>query len=251
MINFKNILRVLFISILAFYLSGCAGISTAISKRNLVVQAKTSTAIFVDAVEREHRTIYVDIRSGVMEFDKRKFKKFVKEQLALSDNGYRIVDSPKKAQFQLNIYVLSLEQASETAADKALKKGYIGGGGIVAGAAIGATHSNTGKGAVTGAVIGGLAETIGNAFFADITFMLVADVQIKEKARKGVLIRKDTQVSTKVSDAGTSTQRYSEAKTRKEYRARIVTTANQSNLELADAQDLMFKKTAYAMAGFF
>lgn len=251
MFKIKNITRLLILFVAAVYLSGCAGISTAISKRHLVVQAKTSTAIFVDAVEREHRTIYVDIRSGVMEFDKRSFKKFVKNQLAQSDTGYRVVDSPKKAQFQLNIFVLSLEKTSETAADRALKKGYIGGGGMLAGAAIGASHSNSGKGVVGGAVIGALAETIGNAFFADVTYMLVADVQIKEKARKGVIIRKDTKISTKVSDSGGSTQRYSEAKTRKEYRARIVTTANQSNLELADAQELMFKKTAYAMAGFF
>ena len=81
--------------------------------------------------------------------------------------------------------------------------------------------------------------------------MLVADIQIKEKAGKGVIIRKDSQVSTKISDAGSSTQRYSEATNRKEYRTRIVTTANQANLELEEAQEIMFKKTAYAMAGFF
>jgi len=251
MFKTKNIARLIFIGAIAVYLSGCAAITTSISKRNLVVQAKTSTAIFVDAVEREHRTIYVDVRSGVMEFDKRDFKKFVKEQLLASDNGYRVVDSPKKAQFQLNIYVLNLEKVSETAAEIALKKGYVGGGGIVAGAAIGGVGTGTGKGMVTGAIIGGISETIANAFVSDVTYMLVADIQIKEKARKGVIIRKDTQVSTKVSDAGTSTQRYSEAKTRKEYRVRIVTTANQSNLKLEDAQELMFKKTAYAMAGFF
>ncbi|GMQ87640.1 MAG: hypothetical protein BMS9Abin08_0845 [Gammaproteobacteria bacterium] len=43
----------------------------------------------------------------------------------------------------------------------------------------------------------------------------------------------------------------SEVGIRKEYQTRIVTTANKVNLDLAEAQDLMFKKTAYAMAGFF
>jgi len=66
-----------------------------------------------------------------------------------------------------------------------------------------------------------------------------------------VIVRKDTQISAKVSDAGSSTQRVSEATNRKEYRTRIVTTANKANLKLEEAQDLMFKKTAYAMAGFF
>ena len=85
----------------------------------------------------------------------------------------------------------------------------------------------------------------------DVTYMLVADVQIQERTRKGVIVRKDTRINTKVSDSGTSQQRVSEATNRKVYRTRIVTTANKVNLKLAEAQDLMFKKTAYAMAGFF
>ncbi len=248
MINFKQIIKLSGVGLIAVYLSACSALHTSISKRNLDVQTKTSTAIFVDAVEREHRTIYVDIRSGVMEFDRREFKKIVKAQFIGGDGGYRIVDSPKLAQFQVNIYVLNLEKASPSAAEAALNEGYIG---VAAGAAVGGLVTGTGKGVIAGGLIGGASTTIANAFVNDTTFMLVADVQIKERARKGVIIRKDSQVSAKISDAGTSTQRYSEATNRKEYRARIVTTANKANLELSEAQELMFKKTAYAMAGFF
>ncbi|MFV2059902.1 MAG: complement resistance protein TraT [Gammaproteobacteria bacterium] len=255
MLNFKNTIRMLLVSTIVIYLSGCSALHTSISKRNLDVQAKTSTAIFIDAVEREHRTVYLSIHSGVMEFDRRAFKKFVKSAFASNDEGYRVVDSPKKAQFQLNIYVLNLEKASPSAAELALKQGYIGGGGtgagVVGGAVIGGVATGTGTGAAVGGVVGGIGTTIADAFVQDVTYMLVADVQIKEKARKGVIIRKDSQVSAKVSDAGTSTQRYSEVTTRKEYRTRIVTTANKANLELEEAQELMFKKTAYAMTGFF
>ena len=66
-----------------------------------------------------------------------------------------------------------------------------------------------------------------------------------------MIVRKDTQIDTKVSDAGSSRQSVSEATNKKEYPTRIVTTAEKVNLKLKDAQDLMFKKTAYAMAGFF
>ncbi len=252
MLNCKNTTRMVAISAIAIYLSGCSALHTSISKRNLDVQAKTSTAIFIDAVEREHRTVYLSIQSGVMEFDRPSFKKFVKSQFASNDQGYKIVDSPKKAQFQLNIYVLNLEKTSPSAAELALKQGYIGGGGTRAGIVGGAVVGRAaGTGAAVGGVVGGIGTTIADAFVQDVTYMLVADVQIKEKARKGVVIRKDSQVSAKISDAGTSTQRYSEVSTRKEYRTRIVTTANKANLELEEAQDLMFKKTAYAMAGFF
>ena len=81
--------------------------------------------------------------------------------------------------------------------------------------------------------------------------MLVCDVSVKERAAKGLLVRKDTQIDTKVSDAGSSQQRASEVTDRKEYRTRVVTTANKVNLKLEEAQDKMFNKTAYALAGFF
>lgn len=247
----RGLYRLLAVGTVILSVSGCAALQTSVAKRNLDVQAKTSTAIFVDAVKRENRTVYVDIRSGVMEFDRSAFKKSVESSFAKNDNGYRLTDDPDIAQYHMNIFVLSLEKASPTAAEAALKHGYVGGGGMVAGAAVGAVSGGTGKSIVGGALIGGVGETFANAFVQDVTFMLIADVQIKEKAAKGVIVRKDTQISAKVSDAGTSTQTASEATDRKEYRTRIVTTANKANLDILEAQPLMFDKTAYAMSGFF
>ncbi|HED18024.1 MAG TPA: conjugal transfer protein TraT [Gammaproteobacteria bacterium] len=233
------------------YLTGCAATQTALGHKDLEVQTRTSTAIFVDQVPRKKRTIYVSVRSGVMEFDRRSFKRFIKEQFAEGDEGYRVVDEPDKAQFQMNVYVLNLEKTNPTAAEEALNRGYVG--SVAAGAVAGGllNQSNPYGGAAVGGLLGGVAETISGSLVKDVTYMLVADVQIKEKARKGVIVRKDTKISAKVSDSGTSTQRVSEVGIRKEYQTRIVTTANKVNLDLADAQDLMFKKTAYAMAGFF
>jgi hypothetical protein len=78
----------------------------------------------------------------------------------------------------------------------------------------------------------------------------VADIQIKEKAAKGVIVRKDSKINAKISYDGASTQTMSEISNKKEYRTRVVTTANKTNLELEEAQPLMFSKTAYAMASF-
>jgi len=248
----KSGIRTLFIGVLLAFLAGCAATQVAISKKDLDVQTKTSTAIFVDDVSRDKRTIYVNVRSGVMEFDRNAFKRFIKNQFAQSDTGYTVVDDPETAHFTMSIYVLNLEKASPTAAESALNQGYTG--AVVAGAAAGALVGRN-RNPYAGAPIGGLLaagiSTIANAAVKDVTYMLVADVQIKEKTRKGVIVRKDTQISAKVSDAGSSTQRVSEVSNRKEYRTRIVTTANKVNLKLEEAQDLMFKKTAYAMAGFF
>jgi cell division protein FtsL len=94
-------------------------------------------------------------------------------------------------------------------------------------------------------------STAANAFVKDVTYLLVADIQILEKAGKGVIVRRDSKTNTKISDDDATTQTYSEATNKKEYRTRVVTTANKANLELAEAQPLMFEKTAYAMASFF
>ena len=231
--------------------TGCAATSTMLGKRELDVQARTSTAIFVEPVPREKRTIYVDVRSGVMEFDRRAFKTFLKEQFVENnDSGYRIIDDPDAAQFRMVAYILNLEKTSPTAAKKALGEGYRG-GAVAAGAAIGAVTTNRWGGAVGGGVLGGAMELVSGSLVKDVTFMLVADIQIQEKAKKGVYVRKDSKIDAKISDAGSSRQTFSEVGTRKEYRTRVVTTANKANLKLEEAQELMFKKTAYALAGFF
>ncbi len=252
----KSLLSLMKLSAFALIASamfGCAATQVALTKKDLDVQTKTSTAVFVDPVSPEKRTIYLDVKSGVMEFDRRAFKTFVKEQFALNDNGYRIIDDPTKAQFTMVAYVLNLEKASPSAAQAALSTGYLG-GSVAAGAAIGAATSSRGdawKGAATGGVALGAAEFISGALVKDVTYMLVADVQIKERTAHGAIVRKDTQVDTKVSDAGSSRQTVSEVSNQKEYRTRIVTTANKVNLKLEQAQDQMFQKTAYAMSGFF
>jgi len=248
-----SILRASFIGAAISIMFGCAATTTLISKRDLDVQTRTSTAIFVDAVAKNKRTIYLDVRSGVAEFDRRAFKTFlINEFSAPGNSGYRVVDDPEAAQFQLNVFVLNLEKTSPTAAQAALGKGYTG-GAIVAGAAIGAVANGSHRynGAAAGGLLFGAADFISGSFVKDVTYMLVADVQIKEKARKGVFVRKDSQVDAKISDAGSSRQSFSEVSNKKEYRTRIVTTANKANLKLEEAQELMFKKTAYAMAGFF
>jgi hypothetical protein len=237
-------------SLVLSLLGGCAATQVAIGKKDLKVNTRTSTAIFVDPVSKDKRTVYLDVKSGVMEFDRRDFKNFVAQSFAQNtDSGFVLVDDPDAAQFQMLVYVLNLEEASPTAAEAALSQGYVG--SIAAGATAGAVIGRSYSGAATGGLLGGVADTISGALVHDVTFMLVCDVKITEKAKKGVYVRKDTQISEKVSDAGSSKQSVSEVSDRKAYRTRIVTTANQANLELADAQDLMFKKTAYAMAGFF
>lgn len=245
----------LFLTMAIFTLSGCAATSVALGKKDLVVESRTSTAVFVDPVGRDKRTVYLSVRSGVMEFDRQAFSRFVKQQFAGNDSGYRIVDDPDQGHYQMLVYVLNLEESSLSAAQSALQEGYVGGGeavaGSVVGGVVGARSGRAWSGAGIGAVAASATSVVANALVKDVTFMLVADISIRERVSEGVYVRRDTQLTNKASDSGSSQQRVSEVSDRKDYRTRIVTTANKANLKLEEAQNLMFQKTAYAMTGFF
>ena len=229
-------------------LGGCSAMHTSIAKRDLDVQTKISTSVFVDPVAQEKRKIYLEVRSGVMEFDRNSFRQSIAKQLVNSGNGYSLTEDPKEAQYSMSVYVRNLEKTTPNDAATALGAGFQGASvGAAASYATGGDYRNA---AATG-LVAGMVSTAANAFVQDVMYLLVADIQIKERARKGVIVRKDSKVNTKISDDGASTQTYSEATNLKEYRTRVVTTANKVNLELAEAQPLMFDKTAYAMASFF
>jgi hypothetical protein len=246
----KAAIRVLTPAAMMALLAGCAASQTMLAKKDLIVQAKTSTAVFVDPVAKAKRSIYLEVKSGVAAFDRRAFKEFVAEQFAASDNGYRVVDDPDAAQFLMVAYVLDLEETNPTAAEKALEQGYKG-QAVVAGAVTGAVAGHSLTSTAIGGLAGGVTEHVTSYLVKDVTYMLVCDVQIRERAADGAAVRRDTDITAHVSDNGTTRQTASETLHHKEYRTRIVTTANKANLRLADAEPEMFRKTAFAMSGFF
>ena len=200
--------RTLLVAGIVTLMAGCAAVSTSVAKRNLDVQTKISTSIFVEPVQRASRTVYIDIRSGVMEFDRNTLTRAIRESFANNGNGYTITEDPDAAQYRLGVFVIALEKASPTAAEVALKQGYRGdvAAGAQAGMVVGAEKGHTGTSAVGMGLVGALGTSAANAFIQDVTYMLVADIQIKEKAPAGVIVRRDIKISSKVSDAGTSTQ---------------------------------------------
>ena len=108
------------IATLVALLTGCAATEVALTKKDLDVQTKTSTAIFVDPVSPEKRTVYVVVKSGVQEFDRAVFKRLLLDSFANNSNNYRIIDDPEKAQYTLSAFVLNLEKASPSASQQAL-----------------------------------------------------------------------------------------------------------------------------------
>jgi hypothetical protein len=106
------------------------------------------------------------------------------EQITSSGNGYSLVNSPSDEQYRMSIFVRYLKKASPSAASKYLKSGFEG---ISASAALSYATGGGYRNATAGGIIGGLVSTTDNALLKGVTYLLVADIQIKEKQLKGSL----------------------------------------------------------------
>jgi Enterobacterial TraT complement resistance protein len=232
-------------------LAGCAAVHTSIAKKDLDVQTKMSDTVFLDPVGPDKKVIFVQIRNT----SDKAFDIEGPVLSAMATRGYRVTQDPAAAHFRLLGNVLSVTKASPTAAEAALASGY---GGAVAGSATGAvvggvTHGWTGAavGGVVGGIVGGLTETVANAAVKDVTFMIVTDIEITEKARPGVIVRQDSQQDASQGVGGRRTQTSSEVTDVKKYRTRIVSTANKANLEYDEAAPQLAQGLIRAVSGLF
>lgn len=237
---------------IASLLGGCAAVHTSIAKKDLDVQTKMSDTIFLDPVGPDKRTIFLDVRNTS---DKDNFDILMPVRQSLESKGYTISSDPDAAHFWLRANVLSVEKASPTAAESALSSGY---GGSLAGAAAGAAigggvggWSGAGIGGLAGAVVGGAIETVADAAVKDVTYMVVTDVEIAERAKESVIVRQDSQQDAKQGIGGSRRQTSSEISDRKKYRTRIVSTANQANLEYFDAAPSLTNGLVRSISGLF
>ena len=232
-------------------LSGCAAVHTSIAKKDLDVQTKMSDTVFLDPVGPDKKTIFVQIRNT----SDRSFDIEGPIVNAIAARGYRVIQDPEAAHFRLLGNVLSVAKASPTAAEATLASGY---GGAVAGGAAGvavgtATHGWTGAavGGAVGGILGGLTETVANAAVKDVTYMIVTDIEITEKARAGVIVRQDRQQDASQGVGGRRRQTSSEVTDVKKYRTRIVSTANKVNLEYEEAAPQLTQGLIRSVSGLF
>ena len=234
-------------------LAGCAATHVAIAKRNLEVSTRMSDAVFLDPVGGDKRTAFIYVRNTS---DRPNFDIETPLKSAIAGRGYRIVNDPEAAHFKLQAQVLSVSKMSVTAAEAALGAGY---GGAIAGVAIGGvagaattgTGQGTALGAVAGGIVGGIAETIANAAVKDVTYVAITDVQISERAREGVVGRRDLQVDAQQGMGGSEETTFTEETTEKRYRTRVISTANKVNLQYEEAAPLLNEGLTRVLSGVF
>ena len=241
------------ILIFSLILSGCAAVHTSIAKKDLDVQTKMSDTIFLDPVEPDRKIIYLNIRNTS---DKINFDIVATVARALEGRGYRVTNDPKEAHYWLQVNVLSVEKASPTAAEAALRSGY--GGSVSLGAAVGTAAgaaidgwAGAGIGGLAGAAAFGIADTLAGAAVKDITFMAIIDVEIAERVADGVIIREDRQQDAKQGIGGARRQTSTKVSDMNKYRTRVVSTANKTNLIYEEAALELTNGLARSISGLF
>lgn len=243
------------IMIFSLILSGCAAVHTSIAKKDLDVQTKMSDSIFLDPVEPSQKTIYINIRNTS---DKTNFDISGSVAKALEGRGYYITNNPKEAHYWLQVNVLSVDKASPTAAEAALRAGYGGMGGAALGAAVGTATgaaidgwSGAGIGGLAGAAAFGLVGTIADAAVKDVTYMAITDVEIAERAEAGVVVREDRQQDAKQGVGGARRQSSTKISEMNKFRTRVVSTANKANLQYEEAAVELTNGLSRSISGLF
>ena len=233
----------------ALALSGCAATTTALGKRTLDVQTKMTDSIFLEPVRAPDRTVLVEVRNSS---DRADLDIAPAVRAALVERGYRLVEDPKDAHFLLQANVLQVGRTSEAAAEGAFAKGFgsalVGG---AAGAGLGRAASDQTEVIIAGAVAGVAASAVADALVQDVTYSIITDVQISERAGGGVMVTERMTQNLAQGSGGRRILSSTEVHDWKRYQTRIVSSANRVNLDFEDTAPQLVAGLTRAIAGIF
>jgi len=230
-------------------LCACAAATTAIGKRDLDVQTRMTDTVFLDPVAAEQRTVFIQIRntSGRPDFD-------IEPQVVahLADNGWRVVEDPERARYLLQANVLQVGRSSRSAAERTFAQGF--GGtliGAAAGAGAGRAVSERPGVIIGGALAGAATAAAADALVQDVAYSVITDVQVSERAAAGVIVTERLSQDLGQGNSGSRVLSATETTEWKRYRTRILSTANQANLDFKDAAPALADGLTRAIAGIF
>ena len=250
MLQLLNLRTLLLTGVLAAFMlsmSGCSAMHTAIKKKDLDVQTKMSETVFLEPTAPDRKIIYFDLRNT----SDKDIQIKDKIAAAFTEHGYRITQNPDEATFMLQGNILKVGKSDLRAANGYLESGF---GGSVVGAAAGyaIASGSSGRAVVGAGLIGGALGLIGDALVDDVLYVMITDLQIRERPLDGEVITQVQQANLRQGSATRVMQDSRGGKVKwKTYRTRIVSTANQVNLEFEEAKPVLESALIRSISGIF
>lgn len=228
-------------------LTGCAATQTAIEHRTLETNTKLSETVFLNPVSDSQKTVFVSVKNTS--------DQDINVEPALKSSfkarGYKVVRSPQGAHYLLQANILKVGKMSIAASQSALGGGFgsaLAGG--VAGAAIGSL-ANSSNAVIGGGIAGGLIGMAADSLVKDVNYTMVTDVQISERAGRGVKVHEEHRASLKQGSASSLNQVLSQDSQYQRYRVRVVSNADKVNLAFKDAVPALKAGLVKALVGIF
>lgn len=264
---------------LLMLLSSCSAVHTSVAKRNLDVQTRMSQTIYLEPVEPELRTIYVDVRQTAAEYQLPLAEDI---RALLQSRGYQLLDSPQQAQYwlQVNVRTILKERPEQVLSreEYGLSRDEIdilldpalgaipppapdtysghGTGGFIVDAAVANEVSvdskDVARALVVLAVFAG-AEYVGNQLVQDKYYTMLTDVQVAERlpADSDTQVQENARHSLQQGDSGGFEQLWQRTTDRRKYQVRVVSFANKANLTWLEAEQPLHQGLLRSLSGIF
>ncbi len=201
-------------------LGGCAATEVAIEHHDLDVRSQMSSTVFLKPVSDTEHTVYVQVKNTTdKNIDTGLFTQNLNAELA--QKGYRAVPF-QDAHYLLQVNFLQVGKMDPSAASMALNAGF---GGAVAGGVLAAANGSSGRGIAGGALAGGVVDLVADALVKNVTYTAITDIQITENNPGNI-------------PPGV-------------YRTRMLSSANQVNLDFQDALPKLRNQVVQSIAGIF
>lgn len=245
----KSLIVVSMVGVVAIVFSGCSAMNTAVKKRNLEVQTKMSETVFLEPVSSEEKIVYFDFRNTSDQ------EVNVKDAIASEfiNRGYKITTNPKEAKYMLQGNILKIGKSDLRESQSFLGSSFGStltgaGAGAAAGYAVGGNNQQALGLGLAGAAVGFLAD----AMVEDIVYIMVTDLQIRERPLDGEIVTQTQQANLAQGSSTNVNQDIKGGKIEwKTYRTRIVSTANKMNLSFDEARPTLEIALSRSVSGIF
>ena len=218
-------------------LGGCAATSMALAHKDLDVQSYTDGVLILP--QSANKTYSLAVRNSTrVPLDEAAIKAGIEQRMATK--GYTEVD-PDKAHYLVQL-------VTYTASTDAAAAGVGNNGGILAGAAAGGINGN-GQAALIGGLVGGVADTVAGGLVKDVTVTVDSEIQIG--VRQAQAVQTAQNATLQQGDSTVETQKVASVSDVVDYRVKVITTADQTNLKLTDAIPQMNRGLIRNVVGLF